>query len=101
MRKIINGRKYDTETATALGHAQSNVGRSDFKWWYETLYQKKNGEFFIHGEGNAASKYAERCGDMWGCGERIVPLADNEAREWAERNLTVTVYEAIFGEVDE
>lgn len=45
--------------------------------------------------------YAESYGnDSYG-GEKIVPISEDEAKEWAERNLDVEEYEAIFGEVEE
>ncbi len=41
MKKIINGKKYDTETATRL--ADWNNGG----YCKETLYQKHTGEYFM------------------------------------------------------
>lgn len=47
------------------------------------------------------SNYAESYGNERYGGEKIIPLSENEAKEWAERNLDVEEYEAIFGEVEE
>lgn len=52
MKKIINGKKYDTETATSVGEYSSNYACSDYKHYDETLYKKKTGEFFLYGEGD-------------------------------------------------
>lgn len=102
MKKIIDGRMYNTETAKEVG-AWSNAGTwSDFHHVEETLYRKKNGEFFLYGEGGAASKYAKPEGqNSWSGGERIMPMTFEEARAWAEKRLDADDYEAIFGEVPE
>jgi hypothetical protein len=101
MKKIINGKKYDTDTAKILGSAgYSHPG--DFNHWKETLYIKKTGEFFLHGIGGPMSKYAHRVSlNEWTGGEKIIPLTREEARKWIEKNLDVEEYEEIFGEVEE
>ena len=101
MKKIINGRRYDTTTATQVGGAgYSHPG--DFNFWVEYLYRKKTGEFFIHGIGGAMSKYAHRTGlNEWSGGEEIIPLSPEEARKWAEKHLEVEEFEQLFGEVEE
>ena len=102
MKKIINNRKYDTETARKVGFACNNVSYSDFNWWEETLFCKRTGEYFLYGEGGPMSRYAESQGDnSWGFGNAIIPLTFNKAREWAEAHLTTDEYEAEFGEVTE
>lgn len=102
MKKIINGRLYNTETAKKCGEYEPNPYRSDFKWFCESLYQKKTGEFFLHGDGNAASPYSKSCGQNEWCGTEIIkPMSYTEAQEWAERHLTGDQYEEIFGEVSE
>lgn len=102
MKKIINGKVYDTSTAKRLGEYEPNPYRSDFHYFCETLYQKKTGEFFLHGEGNAASKYSQKCGqNEWCGGEKIIPLSFKEAQKWAEEHLDGEDYCAIFGEPDE
>lgn len=100
MKKYINGRKYDTETAQAVGSWSNNRSYRDFSWCAETLYRKKTGEFFLHGEGGPMSSYAESVSDnSWSGGEEIRPLTFDEAREWAEEHLDGDEYEQIFGEI--
>lgn len=101
MVKIINGKKYNTDTAEEVGSWWNGLGWNDFHAVQETLYRKRTGEFFLYGEGGAATQYAEPCGDMWGAGEKIVPLSIENAKEWAEKNLSAEKYEAIFGTVSE
>ena len=102
MKKIINGKKYDTDTAKKVGEYWSSSDLRDFHWWSESLYQKKTGEFFLYGSGNAASKYRESCGNnTWSSGSHIEPLDYEAAQKWAEEHLTAEEYEDIFGEVAE
>lgn len=102
MKKIINGKVYDTETAKRLGEYEPNPYRSDFHYYCETLYRKKTGEFFLHGEGNAASPYSRSCGQNEWCGsEKIIPMTYTEAQKWTEEHLDGDEYCEIFGEPDE
>lgn len=102
MKKIINGKKYDTETAKRVGCWSNNYNWGDFNWCAERLYKKKNGEFFLHGEGGAMSIYSRSFGqNEWRGGESIRPLTESEAKLWAEKHLDGDEYESIFGEVEE
>ena len=102
MKKIINGKLYDTETAKFLANYDNGKGYSNFGWVTECLYRKKTGEFFLHGQGGAASKYAKSVGlNSWEEGERIMPLSYDEARKWAEDSLDADEYMDIFGAPEE
>ena len=81
MNKIINGRRYDTQTATYICIAVYSGNK------YVTLYQKKNGEFFEHHEFN---------GREW-----IEPVDESDAKRFAEEQMTGDGYEKVFGKVDE
>ena len=102
MKRIIKGKVYDTETAKKVASWYSSYARNDFHYYEEELYQKKTGEFFLYGEGNAASPYSRSCGqNEWCGGEKIVPLTFAEAQEWAEKRLDGDEYCEIFGDPDE
>lgn len=101
MKKIINGKRYDTETAKEVA-CDSYLYPRDFSYWSETLYRKNTGEYFLHGEGGPMSKYAESTGqNQWTGGEKIIPLSLEAAQAWAEKHLDGSEYEEIFGTVDE
>lgn len=102
MKKIINGKVYDTEKAKQVA-SYSNAGSwRDFQHYEETLYLKKTGEYFLFGEGGPMTRYARSEGqNSWTGGERIEPLTYAAAKEWAEEHLTASEYESIFGEVEE
>lgn len=102
MKKIINGKMYNTETARYIGSKQSDCYRNDYRYFAEDLYRKKTKEFFLYGEGGPASVYAERLSTGgYISGTKIVPLTEEEAREWVERNLEADEYIKIFGECEE
>lgn len=101
MRKIINGKKYDTETAEQLASYWNELSTRDFRHMTERLFRKKNGEYFLYGKGGPASAYAKVLLDGCTEGERIVPLSEQEAKAWAEKKVHCDEYEAIFGEVEE
>lgn len=101
MKVIINGKKYDTETAKRVcGYSWGYA--SDFHYVSETLYRKKTGEFFIYGEGGAMSKYSKSCGNgSFSGAEEIIPITVDDAKEFTEEYGSVEAYESIFGEVEE
>lgn len=98
MKAIINGKRYDTETATHIGGASSNLAISDFGWWEENLYRTpRGGAYFLAGEGHARSHYATNLGGgSWGPGEKIVPMTRDEAFAWAQERLNPEEVEAAF-----
>ncbi len=102
MKKIINGKVYDTEKAKELGSYANYGSWRDFNHFEEKLYKKKTGEFFLFGEGGPSTRYAERVGtNEWSGGERIMPMTYDEAKAWAEEHLDADEYEEIFGEIVE
>lgn len=102
MKKIINNKVYDTETAKLLGRMDNGCGYNDFNWVSESLFRKRTGEFFLLGEGGANTRYASSVGDnSWSSGSAIIPIGEERAREWAERHLNADEYEDIFGKVSE
>lgn len=102
MKKIINGKKYDTETATEIASGGTDgLSMSDFRYYEETLYRKKTGEFFLAGEGHGMTKYGSSNGNTRGWGEAILPLTDDEAKAWVEQECDSETYEQLFGDVEE
>lgn len=102
MKKIINGKLYDTETAKLIGRSYHGEGPRDFRHYSEELYRKRTGEYFLYGEGGPMSRYAESCGqNSWSGGEKLIPLDYKSATEWAEENMDADDYQAEFGPVSE
>lgn len=101
MKKIINGKLYDTDTAKKIGVWDNGYHGGDFKLVVERLYRKRTGEYFLYGEGGPMTQYAEQVGNSWTSGESIAPLTFDEARAWAEEKLDADEYAEIFGMPDE
>lgn len=101
VRKIIDGRAYDTDTATEVGSRDNGLEWADLAHECETLYRKRTGEYFVHGEGGPRTRYARRGEVGWSGGEAITPVSYDEARGWAEGCLDAGAYEREFGEASE
>lgn len=102
MKKIINGKLYDTETAKEVGLMSHGEGPCDFHYFVERLYKKRTGEYFLHGEGGSMTQYARTIGqNQWSGGEKIMPMDYQAAREWAEKHMDAEEYMEEFGPVSE
>ena len=101
MKKIINSKLYDTDTARFIG-SDSYSNPRDFNYWCEALYVKRTGEYFLYGEGGPMSRYSRSLGDnSWSGGEQIIPLSFDKAQKWAEEHLSADEYADAFGMPDE
>ena len=100
MKKIIEGKTYNTETALLLGDWQ-NLWKGDYHYCREELYRTKKGTYFLYGEGGALSCYARYIGGSATGGADFQVLSDREAKEWAEKKLSAEEYCKIFGEPEE
>ena len=87
MKKVINKKLYNTETAQRIGITW--IGTELDRTGWEELYRKKTGEFFT---------LYHRFNDHF---EKITPLTYDEAQEWAEKHLDGDDYINIFGEPEE
>ena len=101
MKKVINGKLYNTQTAQSHASRDNHCLPNDFHYVEEPLYRKKTGEFFLYACGGALSIYAEHFARGSRGSSRIVPLTEAEAREWAESYADADSYIEIFGAVEE
>lgn len=86
MKRVIDGKVYNTETATLIGEDSYGYS-SDFSYWSESLYKTRNGAYFIHGEGGARSKWGRQTSqNTWSGGAGIEVLSEGEAIAWCERH---------------
>ena len=100
MQFIKNDKLYDTDTAEVIKMKSEYTHRpypyAD-KEMCHSLYQKSNGEFFLLKE-----DYGTSLGSKWRLNKpTIKPLTEEEAKEWAEDNLSATEYINIFGPISE
>lgn len=101
MKVSINNKRYDTETAQKVATWEENLP-GDLLWVCETLYRKRTGEFFLHGEGGAKTCYAASARGGWSKpGEKIVPLTYAAAQNWGETHLDADQYDSVFGKLED
>lgn len=98
MKKVIRGRVYDTTTARNVYETDNGLCYNDLYYVNETLYCKKTGEYFLHGDGGAGTGYAKHYGTTSVGAEDIVPLTYNEAKQWAEEHMDGDEYIKEFGD---
>jgi alpha-mannosidase len=94
MKKIINGKKYDTETATCVFTDREDCLKERERA-VESYYRKNNGEFFYHAQSYRDHGLTELRDEL------IKPQTVQEVKKDLETRLTVEEYEAIFGTVEE
>ncbi len=83
MKKIIDKKLYDTDTADKIAEWDNGHGTTDGHYVSEDLYRTKKGSWFLYVEGGGLSRYAKRCGQNETCeGKGIELLNDDEALEW-------------------
>jgi len=100
MKKVINGKRYDTETA-ALVAADSYSNYGDFQYWCEEIYRTRKGSWFLYGEGGAMSPYARSVGqNETSGGSAIVPFSAKDALAWLEDHTEDSeAYEEYFTDI--
>ena len=97
MKKIINMKRYDTETAEKIGGWRNGTNYTDFRYCEESLYRTPKGTWFLHGEGGPFSKYGEvsASGREKYSGATILPLTEDEAAAWLSEH-DVEAFEETF-----
>jgi hypothetical protein len=97
MKKIINGFRWDTETADKVCDISEGYA-GDFRRIDAALYRTRRAKkFFIAGEGGPMTMFAKSEGqNNWTGGSGIIPIGDDEAREYAEKYATVEQIEKFF-----
>jgi hypothetical protein len=97
MKAIIDGKRYDTATAERVCGLSCTFFPNDFGWHDTDLYRTKNGAWFLAGEGNAASMWAQPVtGGGRGSGQGIRPISDDEARRILEDENQTSALERHF-----
>lgn len=101
MKQIINGKLYNTATATAV--AEWNNGQcGGYAEEEETLYRTSKGAYFVCGWGGPMSSYRRRVeSNSWAGGAAIRVLDGEALRAWLEEKADADTYLAIVGAVEE
>jgi hypothetical protein len=96
MKRIIEGKRYDTATAEEI--ASDGYGYAgDFRHWWERLYRTAAGGWFLVGEGGPLSRYGESVAqNEWSGGSKLIPLTAEQARAWCEEHEATAALERYF-----
>ena len=87
MKKIVQGKQLNTDTAKIVGVAMID----EEKDIVEALYQTKSGSYFIH------NVYKKSTTGKLETVEDIYLITADEAKEWAKQWLTSSEYDGWFG----
>ena len=79
MKAIIDGKRYDTETAELIHEWDNGHYNSDFKMRRKTLYRTAKGSWFIYHEGGAMTDCARTVGNASTGDEYIEPVSEDNA----------------------
>jgi hypothetical protein len=98
MKKVIDNKVYNTETAELIASYDNGLGSGDFHYISEELYRTKKGNYFLYGKGGALTRYAEGNGKQsWGSSE-ILDLSEDEAFNWLAKNDFPETIEEYFSD---
>lgn len=104
MKKVIKGKRYDTESAVLIGgSSMADGGRNDFHGWEAELYRTpKSGVYFLAGSGGGLTIFAHVIEPGRAAfGRRIIPMEPSEALQWAEDNLPASIVTKEFDDMIE
>jgi hypothetical protein len=101
MRRVIDRKIYDTETAEEIADVSAPCNDSgDFAYEETHLYRTKNGRWFIAGNGGPASRWRRFDGNgMWGSGQGLQPLDVHEVVDLLERRGLSAMIEKHFADL--
>lgn len=86
MKRVIEGKSYNTDTAEHICDLECSDYPNDFRYHDTALYRTKKGAYFLSGEGGPMSMWSRAAmggGSTSGKGIQLIDYA--EARETAER----------------
>lgn len=99
MIKIINGKRYNTETATLIHEWTNRKPCDDPHCCTERLYITTKGAYFLHGDGGSMSKYSNAWSGEPGSGRcAITPLSKQDAAAWLEEHDGEAILERYFSD---
>ena len=85
MIRVIDGKRYNTETADKIADWDNGCYTSDFGYYDEELYRTKNGAWFLVRSGGPMTCMAVSVGSNCRTGSSdLSPMSDNDALEWLQ-----------------
>jgi len=98
MKRIIDGKRYNTETAHRVGSVGSaTINVSDFGYWEADLYRTPRGRWFLAGKGGPMTMFSRPDGGgMTSGGSGLIPISGTEAQVYLEDDRNVEALERWF-----
>lgn len=96
MRRVIEKRVYDTDTALMIAEDWNGLGDNDFRSLNEELYKTKKGNYFIYGSGGPLTKYGKSRGNQIDGSSKIILMSEQEAYKWLEEKGETEAIEEFF-----
>jgi len=96
MKKMIEGKMYNTEAAKLVVVWDNGLLPGDINRCKEALYRNIRGTYFLHGAGGANTRYNTRVNGSWTSGEEIIPMSLGAAQTWVKNKLSRDEYVSIF-----
>jgi hypothetical protein len=93
MIRIVNKKRYNTETSTRIAYWHNGCLLDDFHRVDEVLYRTPKGAWWLLGSGGYSSKYGGPDGV-----DQAIPMTDNEARSWLEEHNFTSELEQRFAD---
>ncbi len=85
MKKVIDGKLYNTETAEHVHGWDNGRYGNDFRNRSKDLYRTKKGNWFLHHSGGPMTDMARSCGSNSTCGSSdIEPVSETDALGFLE-----------------
>ena len=101
-KKIIDGKRYDTETSTMVHSWDNGHYGSDFRSREKALYRTKKGNWFLWHSGGPMTDMAVSCGNNSVCGsENIEPISAKDAFGFLQTHGGAEAAEKYFPELIE
>ena len=101
MKKVINGKLYDSETAILIDTAVS-TSQSEHRSYSETLYKTPKGNFFLVGHGGPQTRWAQQTEEgVTSYGYGLIAIKADDALAWCEENNTEALLIMTHFDVDE
>lgn len=85
MKRVIDGKIYNTETAECICDLPCHHYPGDFQYHETALYRTRKGAYFLSGTGGPMSLWAQPEGNTgYSGGEGLTVIDQEAAREYAE-----------------
>jgi len=79
MKRVIDGKTYNTDTAEIICDTGNEAYSSDFRCENSDLFMTRKGAYFLAGRGGALSRFAVPDGNGYRGGAGVIPLSRDEA----------------------